>query len=337
MTFVESGGKIEPMNRLPPSLILLLLAPILGELVSCHQTPLEFIQPLNFLLLSLPYGFGALVCRELTVRWHKGHFSLLGAAYGIYEEGVVVRSLFNPRWDELGALAQYNHVAGVNWTWSMMVIHFHTLISIGASVMLAEILYAGQRRQRWLGDKALIVCFLGLLLWAPLGWWMTSYRPPMGWYILAWMAVFILAWMAYRLPAFHRPQLHRTVLHPAVFFLLGLVNMFAYFFTVFLTAEAGKPPLIVTVIFLVLLDAVTLWLTMRWSNHGAAWDDRHRLALIAGFLGFFIYFGFDQDLAAWQGSSVVALATALALWRLGRVVAARLNSKGIDKPQPEAV
>ncbi|MEJ2570055.1 MAG: hypothetical protein P8Y98_05900 [Anaerolineales bacterium] len=290
------------MKHIPPGLTLLLLAPILGELVSRHQTPLAFIQPLNFLLLSLPYGLGALVCRELTVRWHKGGFSLLllGAAYGIYEEGVVVRSLFNPRWDELGALAQYNHVAGVNWTWSMMVIHFHTLISIGASVMLAEILYAG-------------------------------------WYILAWMAVFALAWMAHRLPALPRSQFRRTVPHPLAFFLLGLVNMTIFFFTIFLTAEAAKPPLVVTMMFLVLLDAATLWLTMRWSNYGADWDDRHRLALIAGFLGFFIYFSVDQDLADWQGSSVVAMATVLALWRLRRDVAARLNSKGIDKPQPEAV
>ena len=327
------------MKHIPPGLTLLLLAPILGELVSRHQTPLAFIQPLNFLLLSLPYGLGALVCRELTVRWHKGGFSLLllGAAYGIYEEGVVVRSLFNPRWDELGALAQYNHVAGVNWTWSAMVIHFHTLISIGASVMLAEILYADRRRQPWLGDKALTACFLGLLLWAPLGWWMTSYRPPMGWYILAWMAVFALAWMAHRLPALPRSQFRRTVPHPLAFFLLGLVNMTIFFFTIFLTAEAAKPPLVVTMMFLVLLDAATLWLTMRWSNYGADWDDRHRLALIAGFLGFFIYFSVDQDLADWQGSSVVAMATVLALWRLRRDVAARLNSKGIDKPQPEAV
>jgi hypothetical protein len=331
--------KTETMKRIPPGLTLLLLAPILGELVSCHQTPLDFIQPLNFLLLSLPYGFGALICRELVVRWRKGGFSLLllGLAYGIYEEGVVVRSLFDPRWDELRALAQYNHVAGVNWTWSAMVIHFHTLISIGASVMLAEILYAGQRRQRWLSDRGLIACFLGLLLWAPLGWWMTSFRPAVVWYIVAWMAVIILAWMAHRLPAFLRPQFRRAVPHPLTFFLLGSVNMSAFFFTVFLTAEAGRPPLLVTMIFLVLLDVVTLSLILRWSNHGAGWDDRHRLALIAGFLAFFIYFGFDQDLAHWQGSSVVGFLTILALWRSRRIVAARVRPNSIGKSQPDAV
>ncbi len=320
------------MKRIPPALVLLMLAPILGELVSAHQSPLEFIDPLNFVVLSLPYGFGALICRELVVRWRKGGIALLllGAAYGIYEEGIVVRSLFNPRWEELGALAQYNHVAGVNWTWSAMVIHFHVVISIAASVILVEILYSAQRKQRWLSDKVLIACFVGILLWTPMGWWMTSYRPPMGWYILSWIAVFVLAWAAYRLPATTRSQAGHSVSRPWVFFLLGLVNMFAFFFTVFLTAEAGKPPLIVTVIFLLLLDVFTLWLVLRWSNNGTDWDDRHRLALISGFLGFFVYFCIDQDLTAWQGSSLVGLLTILALCRLGSAVAGRVQAESIQ-------
>jgi len=86
------------IKRTPPWLTLLLLAPVLGELVSVHQTPLEFINPLNFIILSLPYGFGALICRELVVRWKKGWLSLLllGVAYGVYEEAIVVYSVFDP-------------------------------------------------------------------------------------------------------------------------------------------------------------------------------------------------------------------------------------------------
>ena len=148
-----------------PGLTLLLLAPVLGELVSAHQSPLEFINPLNFLILSLPYGFGALICRELVVRWKKGWLSLLllGVAYGIYEEALVVYSIFDPNWTELGNLARYGFFAGVNWTWGLLTVHFHALISIAASVVLSELLFPERRGEPWLGRKALIGCFAGLL------------------------------------------------------------------------------------------------------------------------------------------------------------------------------
>jgi hypothetical protein len=99
---------LKTLKRTPPWLTLLLLAPILGELLSAHQSPLEFFNPGNFLILSLPYGFGAILCRELVVRWKKGLLGLLllGIAYSIYEEGIVVHSFFNPNWGELGALVR---------------------------------------------------------------------------------------------------------------------------------------------------------------------------------------------------------------------------------------
>jgi hypothetical protein len=91
------------MKRIPPWLVLLVLAPLLGEIVSGHQPPLEIFNPISVLLLMFPYGFGALVCRELVRRWKKGWPSLilLAVAYGVYEEAIVVRSFFNPNWLEL--------------------------------------------------------------------------------------------------------------------------------------------------------------------------------------------------------------------------------------------
>ena len=318
------------IRRALPALTLLLLAPVLGELVSVHQSPLEFINPLNFLLLSLPYGFGALVCRELLVRWKKGWPSLLllGIAYGIYEEGAVVYSLFDPNWNELGSMAQYGYAAGVNWTWGLMTIHFHALVSIGASVMIAELLFPGRRGEPWLGKLGLIGCFAGLLLWAPaLGWIAITYMgrpfPPLGWYAAAWLAVPALGWEASRVPAAPLAPLRRKPPRPVFFFLLGLADMTLFFFTVSLTADHGWPPLPVTVVALLALDAAALWLALRWSGNGVSWDDRHRLALFAGFLGFFIYFGFDQDLDAFQGSSLVSILAIAALWRLGRMVKRR--------------
>jgi len=45
------------------------------------------------------YGSGALVIRELRVRWNKGIGTtlLLGSAYAMIEEGLMVASFFNPQ------------------------------------------------------------------------------------------------------------------------------------------------------------------------------------------------------------------------------------------------
>jgi hypothetical protein len=324
---------LDIVKRTPPGLALLLLAPVLGELVSAHQTPLEFINPLNFLILSLPYGFGALICRELFTSRGKGLLCLLllGISYGIYEEGIVVHSFFNPIWAELGALARYSYFAGVNWTWSELMVHFHTFVSIGSSVMLIEIIYPEQRHQSWLNGKTMAVCTLGLIAWIPLGFLMTDYFPPLGWYALSWAVFVFLVLAAYFLPPLPSPSLKRKVPNPVFFFLLGLVNITAFFLTVFLTPEPGTPPLAVTTLLLLIFDGITLWLILRWSGNGYNWDDRHRFALIAGFLGFFVYFCFAKDLESWQGTSITGLATIIGMWMLGRSVLRRRKSQQLKE------
>ncbi len=311
-------------TRISPGIALFLLAPVLAELLSGHQSPLEFFNPLNLVILSLPYGCGALICRELVVRWRKGRFSLLllGIAYSIYEEGIVVRSIFDPNWGELEQLAGYSHVAGITWTYAELLIHFHVIVSIAASVILLEILYPEQKHQSWISNKTLIGCFIGILLWIPAGFWMTSYVPPLPLYISAWIVVFALGLAARYAPATLPPRTV-TVPRPRWFWLLGALNMSLFFFTVFLTAQEGIPPYFVTGLLLLVIDGVTLWLVLHWSGNGFCWDDRHRLALIAGELSFFIYACFDHDVETWEGLSIVGFAAIIALWELNRRVRAR--------------
>jgi hypothetical protein len=325
-------NRIAPLSLVPPWLTLLALAPILGELVSCHQTPLEFLNPLNLLILSLPYGCGALLCREMMIRWGGGALCLLllGIAYGVYEEGVVVYSLFDPRWSELGPLAQYGFHAGVNWTWAMVTVHFHALVSIGSSVVLAHLIHADRKALPWLGKRGLIICFAALLAWIPvMGLIMTFDMkrpfPPLPLYLAAWGIVLLLVWAARHHAARRvapRPAstVQRTPTRPWCFFLLGLINMTAIFIGVFSTAKYDFPPFVVTMLLLLLLEGASFVLVWRFSGHGRGWDDRHLLALVAGFLAFFVYFSFDKDLELWHGSSIIGVLTIIGLWRLARLV-----------------
>ena len=108
-------------NRLAhptPAQVLFFLSPVLGEVVSSYQSPLQFLNPLSFVITVFPYGCGALIVRELLVRRRKGWISLvlLGLAFGLFFEGIVTRVIFNPAWEDLGALATYTHLHGFNWT-----------------------------------------------------------------------------------------------------------------------------------------------------------------------------------------------------------------------------
>lgn len=292
-------------NHIPPWVALLFIAPVLGELVSVHQTPMEFLNPLNFIILSLPYGFGALICRELLVKWNKGLFGLLllGIAYGVYEEAIVVYSVFDPNWKELGQLADYGYFAGINWTWGAMTIHFHTFISISASILLAELLYPNQRNEQWLGKRGLAVCIAALLMWIPvMGLIMILYLgrsfPPILHYTLSWGAILILGLIAYKTKDKAVSRVRKNAPKSIFFYLLGFINMTVFFLTVYLSPQQNIFPFWATMIFLLLFDTATVWIILYWSGNGFYWNDYHKLAFIAGLLTFFYLFQFRKGSCA---------------------------------------
>lgn len=330
------------MKRIPPAVALLFLAPVLGELVSGHQAPLQFFNPILFVALALPYGCGALLCREFIRRWRKGWlgFLLLSVAYALYEEGVVSRALFDPHWREATALAQYDHVAGVNWTYGIMLTHFHVAISMFASVMLAELLYPERRRRPWLSNRQAALCGLVLALWAPLLALLAKadqplYVPSVLLWALTGLAIVGLVVAARLIPPGPPWRVPHRAPRPAWFLILGAVNMTAVFGTVFILPEAGvRPPLALSVAFLLALDGAALWLLLRWSGHTTAWDDRHRLALVTGLLAFFLVFGVMSDLERFEGKSLVSGVAALALLYAWRRVRGRVKT---GTPAPPAI
>lgn len=322
------------MKRIPPAVALLFLAPVLGELVSGHQAPRQFFDPILFLVLALPYGCGALLCRDFARRWRAGWpgLLLLGVAYALWEEGLVSRALFDPHWRESGLLAQYDHVAGINWTYGIMLVHFHVAISIFASVTLAELAYPALRDRPWLSGRQAVLCGAVLAAWAPVLALLARtdqplFVPPPSLWLPTGVAILGLVVAARRIRAPTPRRTRERVPGPAWFLTLGAVNMTAVFTAVFILPEAGvRPPLSVTVAFLLALDAATLWLLVRDSGGGATWDDRHRLALVAGLLAFFVVFGVLSDLERFEGKSLVSLATAVALVRGWRVVRRRTGT-----------
>ena len=86
--------------------MLFFLAPGIAEMLLGNEPPLRFFTVGDLIILTFLYGSGALLAREAVRSWGKGYPSLLflGAAYAIFEEGLVCKSFFDPRWPDLGAL-----------------------------------------------------------------------------------------------------------------------------------------------------------------------------------------------------------------------------------------
>ena len=119
--FERNAARVQGyFDRHGPGLGLYILSPVVAELVLGSSPPLTF---LFFGWIDLlMYGGGAVIIRELVRRWGKGWPSILalGVAYGIAEEGLAIRSFFNPNWGGAVGLAGYGFVASILVCWAIL-------------------------------------------------------------------------------------------------------------------------------------------------------------------------------------------------------------------------
>jgi len=130
-------------KRIKILLILSLLSPFVGEMVSGSSPPLEFFNPVAFLFLWGLYEGGVIIVRELWVKWGRGYsrLMLLGLVYGIIEEGLAVKSFFDPEWQDLGKLAVYGRLLGINFVWSVWLSIFHAARALSLQLELFKQLF----------------------------------------------------------------------------------------------------------------------------------------------------------------------------------------------------
>jgi hypothetical protein len=322
-----------PRRGISPAIVLFFLSPMLAELLSGSSPPTEFFNPFTLVLLGLLYGGGSILVRELVLRWRKGWPSIfvLGAAYGILEEGLMVKSFFDPQWVDLGPLGVYGRWAGVNWVWSVGLTVFHAVWSIGIPILLVTLMFPQQARQPWVGrrmSRALAVLLLADVAFGYLA--LTPYRPPLVPYLAAGVAVVALAFLARSMPAaFRRPRpVGAAAEKPRSgrWFFLGLGWAIAFFATIWVVPNTRVVPL--ANIGLILLLAAATWFGLPRLFPVSAWDARHLLALASGAAAFLILLAPLQELdparaLEMKGMTVTAVVAVIGLvwmtWRTRRL------------------
>ncbi len=277
------------MQRYLPVLTLFILSPWVAE-VLFGATPLS---RLGALLVVAPlYGGGAILIRELARRrgpgW--GPIFLLGAAYGIIEEGLAIQSIFNPNLFNAGSLG--GRALGVNWVWTMWTIGYHIVWSIGIPILLAELLFPARRREPWLGRVGMIIVgvlyVLGILAIAAIYRFAIApdFQPPLLLNLFAALVAILLVVVALKRPARtlenHSNRPDGKIPSPWIISLLGFLMAALWFGLLNLPQplRSGVWVLIPMLLEIALLIGFAS-LVRRWSNY-EVWNDLHRLALIFG-------------------------------------------------------
>jgi hypothetical protein len=149
------------------------------------------------------YGGGAILIREAAIRWGKGWPTILtlGVAYAIAEEGIAVRTFFDPGAQALQGLKGYGWLGGANWVWITHLSLYHAIVSISIPILLVTLAYPARRAESWVSDRRLkkaAAGFVGVELF-----WLIAYQRPVGGiYIVGSLAaIAALILVARRLPA----------------------------------------------------------------------------------------------------------------------------------------
>ncbi len=278
-------------RKLGAVLFLLFFAPFSGEVLSTSTEFFTFFFPLVFFLLVALYGFGALILRELMVRWKKGCLSLLiwGGVYGIVEEALILRSFFNPDWPDLSIVNQYTRALGINFVFASVLVVFHSVFSITIPIVLTHLAFPDVSNEQWLSKRALklvIIAFFAIP--SPLFFIMTSYPPPP----LQYFAFLVLAIGMFILGKRIRYDLSSTALLPRskkTLFLLGAIFTPVFFFSSWLF-PIFKVPLFFTCAFLFLWSLLIFWLADPSLGRKYHWSEKQLLSFVSGILLFMIVF-----------------------------------------------
>jgi hypothetical protein len=323
-------------------LTLFILAPAIGEMLSGSTPPLLFINPLSLLFETGLYGSGAILVRELARRRGLGwaNILVLGAAYGVLEEGLVVTSWFNPHWPDLGTLSAYGRVLDTSVIWAIGLTAYHAVVSITIPIVLTEAFFPALAARPWLGRRGFrlfaiwlgVISALGLLAFGFAAYHKQGYTHPPASYLLAALLAVALVRVGLRWrPRPYQPRLYRPAPRLWTLRAFGLGAIFAYFVTLWVL-PAKIPAAWVTT--LVMVGVLTLEaLTVRLWSSRVGWSRVHRLALASGALGFFLLLAPLLELGAeTHGKPTAGMTLVASFFAALLIMLARRQGRGVRAP-----
>lgn len=129
---------------------------IFTELLTSNLTLFHFMNPVVLLfVLTVGYGFPVLLVRELAVRKGLGLASLftLGLAYGIWNEGILAKTLLLSANVPVSYFDGYAGELGINFAWASQIVLWHALLAITFPIIFVHYFFRKDSAQAWVSTK----------------------------------------------------------------------------------------------------------------------------------------------------------------------------------------
>ena len=305
---------------LSPSVTLFVIAPILAEVLPGATPPIVFLLvPPVAIWETLLYGCGALLVRQLARRWNGGWWTVLvlGAAYGLIEEGLSLKVIFNTAFEPAGALSTYGRVGDIATVFAAQVTVYHAVVSITIPILLTELAFPKDRDQQWLKPRALRFVAVLWVLALVYGFVVVHPEAPPATYgiVVGIVAVLILlAWSVRHLRS-KEPGLRSRRWVPL--FAAGFGGAVLFLGASWSGPDAARPPLVSLIAQIAVVVAAAA--LIRRLGRGTPLTDRDCLALASGVLAVFIV----ADLFKPAGAPLLAIVAVAMLVMLGRRISRR--------------
>jgi len=322
-----------------PIVTLIFISPILAEL-------LMGIVHLSNLWLLIPemsvYGTAALLVREVTRRKRRswGTMLLLGIAFAIVEECVILQTSLTPQFFPPAFEENFGWAFGVQWIYLTAMLWYESVYAIVLPIYITEMLFPAKRDEFWLNERGLAIT-VGIFVLASIGVWqlwthvgLPHYGPnsyqvsPL--YILTALIVSILivaGILLRRNPSRPTNQTNKHAPRPWLVWLMAFGFGLAWFYLIALafvpaTTVNGATPLIP-------IGGGLVWIglgmiVVKRISSAVDWDDRQRLALIFGasvasMLGGVLFVLADQPVDIISKFVFDLIAVVLFIWFANRI------------------
>lgn len=283
-------------------LTLLYFSPLIGEVMSGSTPPLLFITPFALIFLPTLYGISAVLIHEILARRGLGWGAalILGAAFGIFQEALIVQTWYNYMAPSSPAhsTGYYGELAGTSWAWALNLTLYHAVISIFTPLVLLQLLFPVHAKLPWLRWWSIVLLLAWMLLlcgalavnvatkqYASEGY----HGPPLIPYLIA-VALTLLAILlgaTLRLPE-PRPNPARRAprLWTVRLTVLALLTLYALLTEIVL--PYSPIPAWLGMLLALLVFTLAVARVRSWSRR-QGWGERHWLAVATGVLMYFIF------------------------------------------------
>ncbi|WP_457557893.1 hypothetical protein [Candidatus Harpocratesius sp.] len=285
---------------------VLLMGPFFGEAVSMTTPLFKMILPWILIPLICLYGIGLLIIHEIRVSKNLSTLSviILGAIYGILEEGLSLRSFFNPDFG-IDPLNVYGRVWGINLVWAISVTIYHVVMSIWVPLTILDIFFPEYRDRPIIESKkwkiiVVILYFLSLIMF----YLINKYNPPLIPYLLTVLLTVVLFIIALKLPSLKSSTSQPLQTSLIWLYFSGIIGFFLWAFSSYIFPTINVPWLFS----FILLALTPLLIVILVRGRNKVWEQKQKLVLSFGIITpMLILFPFLSDFLQQGIVSIIAV------------------------------